>query len=216
MTAGRGLLLDIGGVVLQGGTKLMDLLADEEPRLRPIVERRAIGTDRDDRWQQMLRSEITERGYWAELAAELGAAVGQRWDTRTMINLMYDRPAEEWLNHDVVALMLDAKAAGLALGALTNDLADFHGTEWVEKQDWLRPFDVIVDASSTGVLKPDPRAFTAGAEALGLAPAEIVYLDDMPWNVEGGRRAGLQAIQVSLTDAAPAVAAARARLGLTR
>ncbi|HEX3337300.1 MAG TPA: hypothetical protein VHS54_12630 [Jatrophihabitans sp.] len=64
-------------VVLHGATKLMDLQAHQEAGLRPIVERRAIGTGWDDRWQQMLRSEITGRGYWAELAEELGAAVSR-------------------------------------------------------------------------------------------------------------------------------------------
>jgi putative hydrolase of the HAD superfamily len=211
---GQGLLLDIGGVVLRGAPALLPQFVEEEPGLRGVVDRLAIATDRDELWQQMLRREVSERAYWAQRAGELGAELGQQWDTRTLINRMYDRPAEEWLNHDVVDLMLDAKAGGLPLGALTNDLADFHGAEWVEKQDWLRHFDVIVDASHTGVMKPDPRAFAAGAEALGLEPEQIVYLDDMPWNVEGGLTAGLQAIGVSYTDPGTAVDVARTRLGL--
>ena len=112
-------------------------------------------------------------------------------------------------------LMLDTKSAGLPLGALTNDLADFHGQEWVDKQDWLEYFDTIVDASYTGVMKPDPRAFTAGAGALGLPPEQIVYLDDMPWNVDAARVAGLQGIAVSYVDSTPAIIEARTRLGLT-
>jgi putative hydrolase of the HAD superfamily len=97
---------------------------------------------------------------------------------------------------------------------LTNDLADFHGQEWVDKQDWLGLFDTIIDASHTGVLKPDPRAFAAGAEALDLPPEQIVYLDDMPWNVDAARAAGLQAVAVSYADSTPAVDEARTRLGL--
>jgi putative hydrolase of the HAD superfamily len=214
MATARGLLLDIGGVVLRTGIELAELLAEEEPALRPVVARLAMATDRDELWQRMIRREVTERAYWAQRAAELGAALGEEWDTRTMINRMYDRPAQEWLNEDVVQLMTDAKAAGVPLGALTNDLADFHGQEWVDKQEWLTLFDVIVDASITGVLKPDPRAFAAGAAALRLHPGEVVYLDDMPWNTEGGAAAGLQAIEVSY--AAPHLAAgeARSRLGL--
>jgi putative hydrolase of the HAD superfamily len=110
--------------------------------------------------------------------------------------------------------MTDAKAAGLRLGALTNDLAAFHGPGWVERQEHLKLFDIIVDASLTGVLKPDPRAFASGAEALGLPAEQIVFLDDMPWNVEGARQAGLAAVRVPWDDPRPAIDTARDLLRL--
>jgi putative hydrolase of the HAD superfamily len=214
MATERGLLLDIGGVVLRTGMELAELLADEEPALRPVVDRLAMGTERDELWQRMIRREVTERAYWAQRAAELGVALGEEWDTRTMINRMYHRLTEQWLNAEVVQLMVDAKAAGIPVGALTNDLADFHGEQWVAQQEWLKLFDVIVDASATGVLKPDPRAFAAGAAALHLDPGQVVYLDDMPWNAEGGLAAGLQAIEVRYAAPHLALDEARSRLGL--
>jgi putative hydrolase of the HAD superfamily len=211
----KGLLLDIGGVVLRAGSHLVENLADRDPRLRGVLETfGGIGSDRDELWHRMLRREVSEREYWAQRAAELGAAVGEEWSTRTMINQLYEGPSEEWLQDRVVELMAEVKEAGLPLGALTNDLKDFHGEKWMSQQEWLTYFDVVVDASLTGVMKPDPRAFVAGAEALGLPPEEIVYLDDMPWNVEGGLTAGLQAVQVSYDAPELAVAEARSRLGL--
>jgi putative hydrolase of the HAD superfamily len=110
--------------------------------------------------------------------------------------------------------MAAAKAAGLRLGALTNDMTAFHGPEWVERQEHLKLFDVIVDASLTGVLKPDPGAFSQGAEALGLPPEQIVFLDDMPWNVEGAQRAGMIAVRVPWDDLGSAIDTARELLGL--
>jgi putative hydrolase of the HAD superfamily len=211
----KGLLLDIGGVVLRAGAQLAETLAERDPRLRTVLDRvGGIGSDRDELWHRMLRREVSERAYWAQRAAELGAAVGEEWNTRTMINKMYEGPQSDWLQDVVVRLMADTREAGLPLGALTNDLKDFHGEEWMSRQEWLAYFDVVVDASLTGVLKPDPRAFSAGAEALGLPPEEIVYLDDMPWNIEGGLTAGLQAVRVSYDEPELAVAAARTRLGL--
>jgi phosphoglycolate phosphatase-like HAD superfamily hydrolase len=79
----------------------------------------------------------------------------------------------------------------------------------------LKLFDVIVDASLTGVMKPDPRAFRGGAEALGLPPEQIVFLDDMPWNVEGARQAGMTAVRVPWDDPGPAIDTARKLLGLS-
>lgn len=215
--AGRlsGLLLDIGGVVHNTGVRMVERLAAREPALRPVIDQiGGIASDRDELWQQMLRRQIGEREYWAQRAAELGAAVGQTWDTRALMDRFYALPEHEWLCAGTIELMTDAKAAGLRLGALTNDMTAFHGPEWVARQEHLKLFDVIVDASLTGVMKPDPRAFRGGAEALGLPPGQIVFLDDMPWNVEGARQAGMTAVRVPWDDPGPAIDTARNLLDL--
>jgi putative hydrolase of the HAD superfamily len=215
--AGRlaGLLLDIGGVVHKTGVRLVGRLAEREPAMRPVIEEiGGIASDRDELWQRMLRRQLSEREYWAQRAAEFGAAVGETWDTRAMMRRFYELPEQEWLCAATVELMTDATAAGLRLGALTNDMTAFHGPEWVARQEHLKLFDVIVDASLTGVMKPDPRAFREGAEALGLPAEQIVFLDDMPWNVEGARRAGMTAVRVPWDDPGPAIDTARKLLGL--
>jgi putative hydrolase of the HAD superfamily len=210
-----GLLLYIGGVVHNTGVHMVGRLAEREPAMRPVIEEiGGIASDRDELWQRMLRRQVSERDYWAQRAAEFGAAVGETWDTRAMMDRFYQLPRHEWLCAATVELMADAKAAGLRLGALTNDMTAFHGPEWVARQEHLKLFDVIVDASLTGMMKPDPRAFRGGAEALGLPPEQIVFLDDMPWNVEGARQAGMTAVRVPWDDPGPAIDTARKLLGL--
>lgn len=211
----QGLLLDIGGVVHNTGVHMVGRLAEREPAMRPVIEKiGGIASDRDELWQQMLRRRIGEREYWAQRAAELGAAVGEAWDTRALMDRFYLLPEQEWLCAATIELMTDAKAAGLRLGALTNDMTAFHGAEWVARQEHLKLFDVVVDASLTGVLKPDPAAFRGGIEALGLPAEQIVFLDDMPWNVEGARQAGMTAVRVPWDDPGPAIDTARNLLGL--
>ena len=215
--AGRlsGLLLDIGGVVHNTGVRMVERLARREPAMWPVIEEiGGIASDRDELWQRMLRRQLTERDYWAQRAAELGAAVGETWDTRALMDRFYRLPEREWLCAPTIELMTDAKAAGLRVGALTNDMTAFHGPEWVARQEHLKLFDVIVDASLTGVMKPDPRAFHGGAEALGLPAEQIVFLDDMPWNTEGARQAGMTAVRVPWDDPAPAIDTARELLRL--
>ena len=221
----RGLLLDVGGVVIAPGPVLVNRVAEQVPALAELLEPLGgIGGPGDELWHQMLASTVTEREYWAHRSAQIGQALGERAgaegaaslsDTRALMHWLYAGPQEEWLQPEVIQLMHDVKAAGLPLGALTNDMADFHGQEWVDQQFWVKLFDVVVDASHTGVLKPDPRAFAAGAAALGLAPGEIAYLDDMPWNVAGGLASGLQAIRMPHGAPGPAVAQARRLLGLS-
>ena len=183
--------------------------------MRPVLERiGGIAGDRDELWQQMLRRQVTERQYWAQRAAEFGAAVGETWDTRAMMHRLYELPQQDWLRAEMVDLMTDVKVAGLRLGALTNDMTAFHGPGWVERQEHLKLFDVIVDASLTGVMKPDPRAFGQGAGALGLPADQIVFLDDMPWNVEAAGQAGMTAVRVPWDDPGPAIDTARNLLRL--
>jgi putative hydrolase of the HAD superfamily len=210
-----GLLLDIGGVVHNTAMHLVRRLAETEPAMQPALERiGGLASDRDELWQRMLRRQVSEREYWAQRAAEFGAAVGETWDTRAMMHRLYELPQQDWLRAEMVDLMTDVKVAGLRLGALTNDMTAFHGPGWVAGQEHLKLFDVIVDASLTGVMKPDPRAFRGGAEALGLPPEQIVFLDDMPWNVEGARQAGMTAVRVPWDDPAPAIDTARTLLRL--
>ncbi|MCW2758780.1 MAG: HAD-superfamily hydrolase, subfamily variant 3 [Nocardioidaceae bacterium] len=216
MDHAKGLLLDIGGVILRSGRELLLARTLGEPALHDFVRRTDLAGAGDVRWQAMLRHEITERAYWEEVAGEIGRELGESgWVTRDLIVWLYHSPETEWLLDDMIALMNQVRDAGLRLAALTNDMLDFHGQDWVDRQRWLDLFDVVVDASTTGVLKPDPGAYRLAIEAMGLEPGEIVYLDDMPVNVRGGAAAGLQAVEVLYDDRSHAMAEARRRLGLT-
>ena len=93
----QGLLLDIGGVVHNTGVHMVGRLAEREPAMRPVIDNiGGIASDRDELWQQMLRRQVTEREYWAQRATELGAAVGQAWDTRALMDRFYQLPEQEW------------------------------------------------------------------------------------------------------------------------
>lgn len=214
MTEARALILDIGGVVLRNAPDLIRDWADRDgDRTEPVVP--VVAGPEDDRWQAMLRHEITEREYWSDRAADIGSLLGHDgWTTRELMTWLYHDPLAEIVNPEVVELMVDARAAGIPVVALTNDLVDFHGQQWTDEQEWLRNFDVIVDGSVTGVLKPDPQAYRMALGEVGVPASETVYLDDMPVNVRGGLDAGLQAIEVQYDDHLAAVGEARRRLGL--
>jgi len=212
----RALILDIGGVVLSNARELVrNRSALGAPAVTAYAEALDFAGPRDQLWHRMLRHEVTERAYWAQRAAEIGSVLGHDgWTTRDLVTWLYELPATDWLADEVVALMHDTKAAGLPLVALTNDLADFHGQDWADAQEWLEHFDTVVDGSRTGVLKPEPAAYEMAIAAAGVPAAETVYLDDMPVNVIGGLAVGLQALEVDHYDKTAAVAEARRRLGL--
>jgi len=51
-----------------------------------------------------------------------------------MIGRLYQLPGRLAAGRDA-GVVTEAKAAGLRVGALTNDLTDFHGADWVAAQE---------------------------------------------------------------------------------
>jgi putative hydrolase of the HAD superfamily len=67
--------------------------------------------------------------------------------------------------------------------------------EWLEHYDLTAAFDVIVGSAYEKVMKPDPVIFQRTLARLGRRPAETVFIDDAPANVEAARSLGMQAIR---------------------
>ena len=213
--SGRGLLLDLGGTAFRSGLEQLALLGEREPAVRSIVARRGpIGPEPDPLWDAMLRGEVSERGYWRARSAEVGAALGRPdWPITAFMRLLHGL-SEDVVRPAAAALVADAQAARMPVGALTNDLAAFHGDDDMADLPLIASLDVLVDASVTGVLKPDPRAYAIAAEALGLPPSAIVFVDDLPRNVDAAREAGMIGLLLDLADPAEVFERARKELGL--
>ncbi len=59
----------------------------------------------------------------------------------------------------------------------------------------LRHFHDLVLSYEVGALKPEEAIYRAAIDRAGCKPEECFYTDDIPEFVEGGRRAGLDAVQ---------------------
>jgi len=212
----EGLLLDFGSVVFKSPFEQLGRL-ERELGLAPGTIRRHGPFDPagDAPWQEMLAGEITEREYWADFAAEVGLLVGEDWNVLKFISVLAGGPEEEFIRPEALALVDDARKAGIPTGILTNELELFHGREWMARITILAVVDVIVDASVTGILKPDPASYHMAVDRLGCDPGKTVFVDDQPHNVAGAVAAGLIAIHLDITDPSPAFDETRVRLGLT-
>jgi len=69
-----------------------------------------------------------------------------------------------------------------------------------EKEVALDEVDHLIDLSHTDYLKPDPRAFELTADVLGLDPAEILFVDDQPVNLQGADAVGMPHVRFDPTD----------------
>ena len=57
-------------------------------------------------------------------------------------------------------------------------------------------FDHVIESSKAGIRKPDPRIYLMMCDALGVAPAQCVYLDDLGINCKPAAALGMRAIKV--------------------
>ena len=212
----QGLLLDVGVVFFKSAWEMAD---DYERlnRLAPgtIVGRGPLDADHpDEAWESYRRGEITEREYWLAFA---DAAVANGTPLNGHPHLMraiHQHPGIDGVRPEATAIVADCKAAGKALGILTNEMMDFQGREWVEAQPWFSDFPVLIDSSELGIRKPDPQPYLLACLGLGLPPQDVVFIDDNPVYVEGGRAVGIRSILLDVLDPAAAFKAARVELGL--
>jgi putative hydrolase of the HAD superfamily len=75
----------------------------------------------------------------------------------------------------------------------------FYGQGFRERLPLLQKFDVIVDASHTGILKPDLRAYQMCAQQLGIELNDCVFVDDQMRNIQGGLEAGMQCVHLDVS-----------------
>jgi putative hydrolase of the HAD superfamily len=212
----RALVLDFGGVVSRTLFETHDL-TERTLGLAPgtLRWRGPFDPGTDPLWRAMQAGEVGERDYWLIRAREVGRLVGEDWTSmQTLVQRARGAEPERILRPETLALIEAARAAGCRLAILSNELDLFYGRALRERLDCLRGFHAIVDATYTGVLKPDPRAYRLCLDALGLPAQDCVFVDDQPRNVDGARAAGMTAVLFDVR--APRVAcgdAARA-LGL--
>jgi putative hydrolase of the HAD superfamily len=82
------------------------------------------------------------------------------------------------------------RGAGLRTALLSNSW----GCEEYPRADFPGLFDAVVLSGEVGMRKPEPEIFCHAAQALGLAPAQCVFIDDMAANVAAAQACGMTAV----------------------
>jgi epoxide hydrolase-like predicted phosphatase len=66
--------------------------------------------------------------------------------------------------------------------------------EWIVSQKFEDVFDEMIISAEVGMGKPDAGIYHYALEKLGVVPAEAVFVDDMPVNIEAARALGLHGV----------------------
>jgi putative hydrolase of the HAD superfamily len=217
-TSAQALVLDFGGVISR---MLFEThpLTEQALGLAPgtLTWKGPFDPASDPLWQAMQADQLSERDYWMARTREVGRLVGEDWDRmETFVQRARGADVQAVIRPEAVTTIEAALAAGKRLAILSNELDLFYGADFRLRLPLLRHFELIVDATYTGILKPDPRAYAAVTDALGLPASACVFVDDQQRNAEGGVRAGMQVVHFDVLRPARSFGLALDLLGLPR
>jgi putative hydrolase of the HAD superfamily len=165
-----------------------------------------VGHSEQLRWEQ-----VTNLAYRRYLSGEITFAEQRLERARAMApSALSDAEAAAWIQgfqghfranwrlFPDVRPTLDV-LAGLVLGVITNS-DSVAQTDKLGVLGVVGRFGCVVGVDTAGVAKPDPAIFQAGCHALGLAPAETVYVGDkLEADALGARQAGLLGVLLDRT-----------------
>jgi putative hydrolase of the HAD superfamily len=83
-----------------------------------------------------------------------------------------------------------ARSQGIRTGLVSNSM----GVGRYDRSTFPELFDGVVISGDEGMHKPQPEIFRLGAERIGLAPQQCVFVDDLRENCEGAERVGMTVV----------------------
>ncbi|GAA0614054.1 HAD-IA family hydrolase [Kribbella sandramycini] len=134
------------------------------------------------------------------------AAVLSRWNVTDPL----ESALEPWhwfaADPEVTALIQGLRAAGIGCHLATNQHAYRRDIMAVER-NYGALFDQSFYSCDLGLAKPDPAYFQAILAAVDEPASAILFIDDLPANVEGARSVGIHAEVFDLVATTPATLA---------
>ncbi len=132
--------------------------------------------------------------YLEALFVEAGVPSGRMGEVRDCLARLHgERHLWSGIANDTHDALARLRAAGLRLGVVSN--SDGRVEEALAAAGLRRYFEVVIDSTLAGVEKPDPAIFRAALGALGVPPAQALYVGDLyEVDVIGAQAAGMPAV----------------------
>ena len=144
-------------------------------------------------YQAHERGEIDVARYFDALRHELGvdladAALAEGWDA------VFGEPIAPTIE-------LVHRLAPIVPQYVFSNTNAAHHASWRERyRGALAPIERHFLSHEMGLRKPEPAAFEKLARDIGVTPGEILFLDDLPVNVDAARSVGMEAVLVRSTE----------------
>ena len=202
----RATVFDLGGVLTHGGPREVVAFGTRvglDERTWERIRRDLFGNE--GTWARLERGETSFDGFVEEVRLAVAAA-GGRVTTEEAATFM--GVADPLSRPSVLrARMIDSVGRlreVMPTALLTNNVREWRGG-WRSLFDCDRLFDVIIDSSEVGARKPETKVYEVTRERLGVAHAEILFIDDIGQNLKAARALGWQTVLFTDEDDALAL-----------
>jgi putative hydrolase of the HAD superfamily len=153
------------------------------------------------------RGEMAEADFLERLNDGLEPLLGHRPELHRFREVYFEALHP---NQAMIELMQELKAARLRMAMLTNNVREWEPV-WRPMLPVDEIFETVVDSGFVGCRKPEARIYEMTLERLGLAAGACLFVDDLEPNIEGARKAGMEAVH--FRDNEQAIAEIRQHLG---
>ncbi len=193
----QAVIFDFGGVITSSPFEAFNRYEDECGLPLNIIRRINAANPDGNAWALFERAEIDGDAFDI-LFAEEAAALGYEIRGEDILALLAGdiRPI-------MVAALDRIKAAGFVTGCITNNVPTGKGPgmavtakKAADVAAVMARFDHVIESSKVAIRKPDPRIYQMMCDAIGLAPENCIYLDDLGINCKPAAALGMHAIKV--------------------
>ena len=195
----EAVIWDFGGVLTTSPFEAFARFERQRGLPADIIRRTNAANHLENAWAKFERAEVDVEAFDSLFAAE-SRALGAEVRGKEVLPLLQGD-----LRPEMVEALNRIKAV-CKTGCITNNLpANAIGSmsgRSLYVAEVMALFDHIIESAKIGLRKPDPRIYRIMVEALGVDPANCVYLDDLGVNLKPAREMGMTTIKVVSTPQA--------------
>lgn len=139
---------------------------------------------------EMERGEITEVAFLEMLTDSLEPLLGHRPEMHRFKEIYFEALEP---NPEMIELMRALKNEGYRMAMLTNNVREWEPL-WRAMLPVDEIFETVVDSGFVGCRKPESRIYELTLERIDQPAEACLFVDDVLVNIEGARKASLQAV----------------------
>ncbi len=198
----KAVFWDFGGVILTSPFEAFNKYERENGLPLDFIRGVNARNPESNAWAQLEKSAVGLDGFCTLFEAET-RALGHEVPGRDVLGL---------LSGEVRPAMVEALRRvrqHFRIACLTNNVRHGDGpgmarsaAKAAQVAEVMALFHDVVESSKVGVRKPEPRFYEMACEIAGVAPEEVVFLDDLGVNLKPARAMGMQTIKVLGPDQA--------------
>jgi putative hydrolase of the HAD superfamily len=197
----EAVIWDFGGVFTSSPFEAFARYEREKGLPADLIRRINGANHLENAWARFERAELDLDGFDKAFAEE-ARALGHRVPGRDVIALLAGDFRPEMIEA-LRRIKTRFKTGCITNNVPSNQTGSADGRS-LYARDVMTLFDHVIESAKSGIRKPDPRIYEMMCEALCVAPAACVYLDDLGVNLKPARTLGMTTIKVE--SAAQAIA----------